>query len=169
MGWVDEGGGEHTRRGAPVPDPPLPHSGAHTFFMKAGTVARDGGYVVNLLHYEDAAALAAAVLSGAGTPPDPALGWRSRAFIGADGVPVTFAAMCDAAVGSGVYGEGAKRVEFSGAPGASAGKRLLPLETRKLLHWAPKYASFASFVAGGGRDAYTDDERLSAAGAPHAG
>ncbi len=35
--------------------------GAHTFFMKAGDVARPGGYVVNLLHYEDAAGLAAAV------------------------------------------------------------------------------------------------------------
>lgn len=38
--------------------------GAHTFFMKAGEVARPGGYVVNLLHYEDAAGLAAAVGSG---------------------------------------------------------------------------------------------------------
>ncbi len=35
--------------------------GAHTFFMKAGDVARPGAYVVNLLHYEDAAGLAAAV------------------------------------------------------------------------------------------------------------
>jgi hypothetical protein len=137
--------------------------------MKAGTVARDGGYVVNLLHYEDAAALATAVLSGSGSPPDPALGWRSRAFIGADGVPVTFQAMCDAAVASGVYGAGQEKVSFTGAPGGSAGKRLLPQETRELSGWSPKYESFAAFVAAGGRDAYGDDARLGAAGAPHAG
>ena len=35
--------------------------GAHTFFLKAGRVERWGGYTVNLLHYEDAALLAAAV------------------------------------------------------------------------------------------------------------
>ena len=35
--------------------------GAHTFFLKAGRVERWGGYTVNLLHYEDAALLTAAV------------------------------------------------------------------------------------------------------------
>ena len=35
--------------------------GAHTFFLKAGQVPRAGGYVVNLIHYEDAAGLAFSV------------------------------------------------------------------------------------------------------------
>lgn len=35
--------------------------GAHTYFLKIKEVPRPGGYVVNLLHYEDAASLAAAV------------------------------------------------------------------------------------------------------------
>ena len=35
--------------------------GAHTFFLRAGEVARWGGYVINLIHYEDAAALCLAV------------------------------------------------------------------------------------------------------------
>jgi nucleoside-diphosphate-sugar epimerase len=53
-------------------------------------VPRWGGYTVNLLHYEDAASLAVAAL-GAG----PAS--RGRAYIGADGAPVTFQARARAA------------------------------------------------------------------------
>ncbi len=40
------------------------HRGAHTFFLKAGEVQRWGGYTVNLIHYEDAASLSAAVRPG---------------------------------------------------------------------------------------------------------
>jgi hypothetical protein len=35
--------------------------GAHTFFLRTGQVPRWGGYTVNLIHYEDAASLSAAV------------------------------------------------------------------------------------------------------------
>ena len=35
--------------------------GAHTFFLRTGDVPRWGGYTVNLIHYEDAALLSAAV------------------------------------------------------------------------------------------------------------
>lgn len=35
--------------------------GAHTFFLRMGKVPRWGDYTVNLIHYEDAARLAAAV------------------------------------------------------------------------------------------------------------
>lgn len=38
--------------------------GAHTFFLKQQTVARNPEYIVNLLHYEDAARLAVAVGAG---------------------------------------------------------------------------------------------------------
>lgn len=37
------------------------YRGAHTFFMRAKEVQRPGDYVVNLIHYEDAARLAAGV------------------------------------------------------------------------------------------------------------
>lgn len=37
------------------------HRGAHTFFLRTGQVPRWGGYTVNLIHYEDAAGLSAAV------------------------------------------------------------------------------------------------------------
>ena len=35
--------------------------GAHTFFLRMGEVDRWGGYIINLIHYEDAAALCLAV------------------------------------------------------------------------------------------------------------
>jgi nucleoside-diphosphate-sugar epimerase len=109
------------------------------------------------------------VLSGAGSPADAARGWRGRAFIGADGAPITFQDMCDAAVEAGIY-EGAQRVNFTGAAAAAGtgrGKRLDASGTRAALAWAPKYSSFADFVKAGGKDAYTEDARLGAAGAPH--
>ena len=146
-----------------------PFSGAHTFFLRQETVDRWGGYTVNLLHYEDAASLATAVLSGRGSPPDPHAGWRGRAFIGADGCPITFQDMCDAAVDAGIYGD-AQRVSFTGAPrsdGGGRGKRLDATATRAALDWAPAHGSFSSFVTAGGRDAYLDDDRLGAGGAPH--
>jgi nucleoside-diphosphate-sugar epimerase len=133
-------------------------------------VDRYGGYDVNLLHYEDAAALATAVLSGDGAPAASPLGWRARAFIGADGAPVTFQAMCDAAVDSGAY-PGAAKVNFTAAAptgGRGLGKRLDPAGTRAALGWAPSHASFVQFVEGGGQDAYTRDERLRG-GAAHQG
>ncbi len=37
--------------------------GAHTAFLRMGQVPRWGGYTVNLIHYEDAASLTAAVCS----------------------------------------------------------------------------------------------------------
>jgi hypothetical protein len=64
------------------------HRGAHTFFLKQGTVARPGDNIVNLLHYEDAASLAVAVLDGAGRGGTGA--YRGQVFIGCDNHPITF-------------------------------------------------------------------------------
>ncbi|KAG1672215.1 hypothetical protein FOA52_002916 [Chlamydomonas sp. UWO 241] len=125
--------------------------GAHTFFLKAKEVARWGGYVVNLCHYEDAAALAAAVLRGDGEGP-----FRGEAFIGCDNTPVTFADMIVACNTSGVpvlQGE----VKWTlPEEQASKGKRVLNDGTRKRLGgWVPKYPSFAEFCASGAKDFYT--------------
>lgn len=35
--------------------------GAHTFFIRKGTVERDGGSIINLIHYEDAASMVISV------------------------------------------------------------------------------------------------------------
>ena len=150
--------------------------GAHSFFLKApgGVVpGRSGGYTVNLLHYEDAARLAAAVLGGDGAPPGGS--WRDRVFLGCDGVPVTFEAMVAAAAACPAACPGGAPpptpITFPGpAGGPSRGKRMTNAATRAALGgWAPKYASFEAFCAGGGVDAYNSDARLGGVeGAPHA-
>ena len=103
-GWDSRLGGGSQSLLAPPPLPCLrcppahtltvPHRGAHTFFLRQGDVPRWGGYTVNLIHYEDAAALCLAVLqgTGAGTPEGGggAQHHRSRTFLGCDGAPVTF-------------------------------------------------------------------------------
>ena len=66
------------------------HRGAHTFFLRLGAVGRWPGYTVNLVHYEDAASMVAAVLQGPG-PEGPGF-FRSRVFLGTDGSPLTFQA-----------------------------------------------------------------------------
>lgn len=150
--------------------------GAHTFFLRMGTVDRWGGYTVNLLHYEDAASLAEAVLSGAGLGggrSDSASSWRSKAFLGTDGAPITFQDMCDAAVASGVY-KTSSPVKFTAAETAatSRGKLMSNAATREALGgaWSPKYSSFEAFVASGAADVYATDERLGGGvGAAHAG
>lgn len=153
--------------------------GAHTFFLRMGTVDRWGGYTVNLLHYEDAASLAEAVLSGAGLSSGssgstaPPSSWRSRAFLGTDGAPITFQDMCDAAVASGVY-KTSSPVKFTAdkAPATSRGKLMSNAATREALGgaWSPKYSSFEVFVASGAVDVYAADERLGGGvGAAHAG
>lgn len=163
--------------------------GAHTFFLRMGTVDRWGGYTVNLLHYEDAARLAEAVLSGAGLTgsgdggggapsrcspsPSPPSSWRSRAFLGTDGAPITFQDMCDAAVASGSY-KTSTPVKFTAEEGASTsrGKLMSNAATREALggEWQPKYSSFEAFVASGAVDVYGTDARLGGGvGAAHAG
>lgn len=126
--------------------------GAHTFFIKQGSVARPGAYVVNLLHYEDAAGMAAAILRGDGSGP-----FRGRAFIGCDDAPVTFADMMEACSSSGVFPQAT--VSFTGSfpEGSTAGrgKRVNNSASRAALGgWAPRYSSFAAFMAAGAKDYY---------------
>ena len=101
----------------PAPPAPPAHtgSGAHTFFLKQGEVQRWGGYLVNLIHYEDAASLCLAGAPGRrkaaarprcllvarrSTPPSrhavlqardgEGRPLRGRAFLGCDANPITF-------------------------------------------------------------------------------
>jgi nucleoside-diphosphate-sugar epimerase len=116
--------------------------GPHTFFIRQGEVARYGGYVVNMLHYEDAAALAVAILRGDGAPKG---GWRGKVFVGTDGHPLTFREMVDACLASGLF---TGSVDFTAPPpegGVGLGKRVNNDATRRQLGWAPKYSSFKDF------------------------
>jgi len=130
--------------------------GPHTFFIRQGEVARYGGYTVNMLHYEDAAGMAAAVLRGDGAPADTGA-WRGRVFVGTDGHPLTFQEMVDACFASGVF---SGSVKFTGPvppAGTGMGKRVNNDVTRELLGgWKPKYSSFVNFfVTTKGTDFYT--------------
>ncbi|EIE19832.1 hypothetical protein COCSUDRAFT_19021 [Coccomyxa subellipsoidea C-169] len=116
--------------------------GAHTFFLKMAKVGRWAGYTVNLIHYEDAAELAAAVRF-----------YRGRVFLGADGVPLTFQEMMDATIASGAY-EGS--VEFTGNESSNKGKLLNASTTRGALQWTPRYSSYQAFMAAGAKDWYTE-------------
>lgn len=134
--------------------------GAHTFFLKMGTVERWGGYTVNLIHYEDAAGLTAAVLRGQGSD---GAGHRGRVFLGCDGAPITFNDMMAAVEASGVL---PGSVTFSGQEGPSKGKLVSNDATRREVQWQPKYPSISDFFASGARDWYVED--LAPTGAKHA-
>eukprot|EP00775_Hariotina_reticulata_P004010 gene4010-4261_t len=126
--------------------------GPHTFFIKQGEVARYGDYVVNMLHYEDAARLAFAILKGDGSEGQ---GYRGKIFLGTDNHPLTFQEMVDACFASGLFGAGT--VKFTGTPetGGGLGKKVNNDVTRKLLgNWTPKYNSFKQFFMDGGKDYY---------------
>lgn len=140
--------------------------GAHTFFLKQGKVDRWGGYLVNLIHYEDAASMCHAVLTGQGAGNNRSSNvdvitsnnkHRSRVFIGCDGHPITFEDMIKAVEKSG---ELPGSCTFTGAPGGpSKGKKMSNEKSRKALGgWEPKYGSFEEFMVNhGGRDWYYEN------------
>ncbi|CAD7698111.1 unnamed protein product [Ostreobium quekettii] len=117
-----------------------------------GTVKRPGDYAVNLIHYEDAAALTLQVLLGAGS--DGGKGYRGEVFLATDGNPVTLQGMMDAYASGGAC---SSNVEFVGTGGAATSKALDNRKTRRLLGeaWEPKYPSCADFLASGSKDWFT--------------
>lgn len=124
--------------------------GAHTFFLRMGQVERWGGSVVNLIHYEDAARLAVAVLRG--DRCDGPGGYRGRVFVGSDNHPLTFQDMMDHCITSGVL-QG--QVTFTGAEDPSAPQKVVDNSwTRRQLGWEPKFNSFKDFMYAGGHDCY---------------
>ncbi|KAF8059377.1 hypothetical protein HT031_005182 [Scenedesmus sp. PABB004] len=138
--------------------------GPHTFFMRQGEVARYGGYVVNMIHYEDAARLALAILRGDGEAGGSGAGYRGQVFVGTDGHPLTFEDMVAACAQSGLF-PGAAPVTFTGGPEGGVGKRVSNDATRaRLGGWAPRHASFRDFfIAGRGADYYAQSGLLAAA------
>ncbi len=137
--------------------------GAHTFFLKQEEVARDGGYIVNLIHYEDAASLTGAILRGQGS--ENGAGYRSKVFLGCDNMPITFEDMMKAIEASGQLSGSTK---FTGAPGPVKGKRMNNNATRKQLQWQPKYSGgIGEFFANGGNDWYFVEGKGAPTGAPH--
>ena len=143
--------------------------GAHTFFLKQGEVARWGGYIVNLIHYEDAARLTGAVLRGQGnstTNTTEGSGYyRGEVFLGCDNKPVTFADMMKAIEASGQL---PGKTTFSGEEGPVKGKRMSNDATKKQLQWEPVYGGgIEEFFAQGGHDWYSEAAVVAPTGAPH--
>ncbi len=142
--------------------------GAHTFFLKQGQVARWGGYMVNLIHYEDAASLCAAVLAGSGPGAKDGL-YRSEVFVGCDDRPVSFEDMMASISRAGLEGLTGE-VSFTEGDGAgNLGKQMSNAKTREMLGWAPKYTSVDRFFEGArGEDWYWGLGGRSVDGMPHA-
>eukprot|EP00879_Flechtneria_rotunda_P005880 GHRR01006186.1.p1 GENE.GHRR01006186.1~~GHRR01006186.1.p1 ORF type:complete len:376 (+),score=78.33 GHRR01006186.1:170-1297(+) len=140
--------------------------GPHTFFIKQGEVARYGGYVVNMLHYEDAARMALAILKGDGCSDGSR--WQGQVFVGCDNNPLTFQEMVDACFESGQF---TGSVKFTGMPnnGGGKGKQVDNGYSRQQLGgWQPKYPSFKQFFMDGGKDYYnTSGLFVAPVGAPH--
>eukprot|EP00887_Chlorella_sp_A99_P005444 scaffold1.g5444.t1 len=154
--------------------------GAHTFFLRQGEVARWGGYILNLIHYEDAASLCAA---GRRLQPYLAVSQRRSPCHGMPprcphvGRSVLLShpqAMMDVCLASPVFATSPDgtpaHVAFTGTEGPSKGKRMHNGATRVALAWYPKYPSFGAFVTEGGAvDWYAQLGGAAPAGLPHAG
>lgn len=109
--------------------------GAHTYYLKAGSVAVRPDGLLNLIHYEDAASLCVAALAS---------GENSKIWMGCDNHPITKAELMQALYDSQKYGDG-KKVDFTTTEGA-LGRRMNNDATRAALGWQPKYSSWAAFM-----------------------
>jgi hypothetical protein len=96
------------------------NSGPHLFYRNHPVTSLRGDGLINLIHYEDAAALCFKILSG---------DFRSEIFMGCDNSPVFRRQLC-----SQVGTEG------------TIGKRGNNDETRKRLDWTPRFRNFDEFL-----------------------
>jgi len=115
--------------------------GPHTYWLRTGVVKAPPEGLINMLHYDDAAAAADAALQ----QPSSA-----ELLVVADGCPVSRSGICEAALASKRFaGSAAPKFEAatqsSPAPlgGAGAGKILDASKARRVLGWQPRYACFA--------------------------
>uniref|UniRef100_A0A6M2ESQ3 NAD-dependent epimerase/dehydratase domain-containing protein n=1 Tax=Populus davidiana TaxID=266767 RepID=A0A6M2ESQ3_9ROSI len=108
--------------------------GAHAYWLEKGTVEVRPDHILNLIHYEDAASLAVAILKKK---------LRSRIFLGCDNHPLSRQEVMDLVAKSGKFSK--KFVAFTGTSDP-LGKRLNNSKTREEIGWEPEYPSFAHFL-----------------------
>ncbi|KAM0951090.1 putative NAD(P)-binding domain superfamily [Dioscorea sansibarensis] len=108
--------------------------GAHVFWLNKGTVESRPDHIINLIHYEDAALLAVAILK-----KKP----RGQVFLGCDNHPLSRQDLMDAVNQSGKFSK--KFMGFTGSDGP-LGKRMYNSKTRAEIGWEPKYPSFRQFL-----------------------
>lgn len=108
--------------------------GAHTYWLGKRTVDVRPDHILNLIHYEDAACLAVAILKKK---------FCGRIFLGCDNHPLTRQEIMDLVNKSGKYNQKFERFTGTSDP---LGKKLSNSKTRAELGWEPKYPSFAQFL-----------------------
>uniref|UniRef100_A0A2N9GNF9 NAD-dependent epimerase/dehydratase domain-containing protein n=1 Tax=Fagus sylvatica TaxID=28930 RepID=A0A2N9GNF9_FAGSY len=108
--------------------------GAHSYWLEKGTVEARPDHILNLIHYEDAASLAIAILKKK---------FRGRIFLGCDNHPLSRQEVMDLVTKSGKFSK-----KFEGFTGTSdpLGKRLNNSKTREEIGWEPRYRSFSNFL-----------------------
>jgi nucleoside-diphosphate-sugar epimerase len=124
--------------------------GAHMYFLKGPTLNSSADGLVNLVHYEDAAA---AVVDTLKAQLD-GVTEGGEVFLATDGVPITRKDMVEACLVCPAY-EGGSMPEFTAESDASGKSMTNPL-TREKLGWEPVHASFAEFVAAGAMDSFSN-------------
>ncbi|EOA28782.1 hypothetical protein CARUB_v10025014mg [Capsella rubella] len=108
--------------------------GAHTYWLNKGTIDARPDHILNLIHYEDAASLAVAVMK-----KKPG----GRIFLGCDNHPLSRQEVMDLMNQSGKYDQKFKGFTSTSGP---LGKKLDNSRTREEIGWEPKYPSFAQFL-----------------------
>ncbi|CAH2058760.1 unnamed protein product, partial [Thlaspi arvense] len=108
--------------------------GAHTYWLSKETVDARPDHILNLIHYEDAASLAVAIMKKKA---------GGRIFLGCDNHPLSRQEVMDLMAQSGKYDKKFKGFTSTTGP---LGKKLNNSRTRQEIGWEPKYPSFAQFL-----------------------
>ncbi|CAN7008369.1 unnamed protein product [Brassica oleracea var. botrytis] len=108
--------------------------GAHNYWLNKETVEARPDHILNLIHYEDAASLAVAIMKKKA---------GGRIFLGCDNHPLSRQEVMDLMDQSGKYDKKFKGFTSTSGP---LGKKLNNSRTRAEIGWEPKYPSFAQFL-----------------------
>ncbi|RCV25438.1 hypothetical protein SETIT_5G166600v2 [Setaria italica] len=108
--------------------------GPHVYWLSKGTLDARPDHILNLIHYEDAASLAIAIMKRR---------LRGRIFVGCDNEPLSRQEIMDRVNRSGKFDT--KFQGFTGTDGP-LGKRMENSKTRAEIGWQPKYPSFTEFL-----------------------
>lgn len=114
-------------------------SGAHNYFAKGGEFNSKGDGIINLVHYEDAAAAVTSCLENTEKV-------RGEVLLVSDGVPISRTEIYNATKKCSLYSSSGAEVKFTGGPGED-GKRYDPSKIRSLLGWKPSHPSFEGFIS----------------------
>ncbi|CAN6995440.1 unnamed protein product [Brassica rapa subsp. trilocularis] len=108
--------------------------GAHNYWLNKETVDARPDHILNLIHYEDAASLAVAIMKRKA---------GGRIYLGCDNHPLSRKEVMDLMDQSGKYDKKFKGFTSTSGP---LGKKLNNSRTRAEIGWEPKYPSFAQFL-----------------------